>query len=278
MVVGCDGVDVATWEVGPPGDRPAVDVVLCHGTPWSAATWSPVARRLAVRHRVRLWDMPGYGASPSHPDLDLASQAARFARLLEQWDGPPPHVVAHDVGAAVALGAHLLHGRDLASLFLWDAVVLDPWGSPFFAHAAEHGDVLAALPAPLHRALVREYVSGAAVAPLPADRVDELVAPWLGHHGAQRFYRQVASLSPAHTRPLVPLLPDVRCPVRVGWGAQDPWLPVEQAARLREALPDGTEVEVVAAAGHLAMVERPDEVAAAVERWLTRTQDRASGG
>ena len=41
--VDLDGVRVATYLLGPSRAEPVGDVVLCHGTPWSAAVWAPVA-------------------------------------------------------------------------------------------------------------------------------------------------------------------------------------------------------------------------------------------
>lgn len=264
-----DGVPVATYVLAPEG-TPRGDVVLCHGTPWSAQVWAEAARSLSSGHRVFLWDMPGYGASPQDPDVpvDLATQMARFAQLLAHWGLDRPHVAAHDIGGAVALGAHLLHGREYAGLYLWDVVTLDPWGSPFFRLVAEHADVFARLPAALHAALVREYVAGAARHPLSPDWADRLVRPWRGETGQPAFYRQIAALRPEHTRPVAERLAQVRCPVRIGWGEQDPWIPVEQAPRLRDLLPGSPPVLLLDQVGHLAPVEGTSAVAGALADWL----------
>jgi len=262
---------VATYVLDPPPGSSRGDVVLCHGTPWSSQVWSRVAHELSRDHRVLLWDMPGYGRSRVDPDvaLDLRSQSRRLSVLVDHWGLEAPLLVAHDVGGAVALGAHLLDGTDLEALFLWDAVVLDPWGSAFFRLVAEHEQVFAALPARLHRALVREYVAGAALRPLPAEWLDALVEPWLGESGQTAFYRQVAQLRPDDTRPLVERAGGMRCPVAIGWGTEDPWLPAEQAHRLRALLPGGSPVVVVPDSGHLVQVERPGAVLEALRAWLT---------
>nr|BFF21399.1 alpha/beta hydrolase [Promicromonospora thailandica] len=255
------------------------DVVLCHGTPWSARVWAPVARALSRDHRVFLWDMPGYGASAkdaAHP-VDLVAQRRRLAALLRHWSLERPHLVAHDIGGAVALGAHLLEGVDLASLFLLDVVTLEPWGSPFFRLVARHEEVFAAVPRPLHGALVREYVAGAANHALAADVVERLAEPWLDETGQAAFYRQIAQLSPDHTRPLAERLGDVRCPVRVGWGTADPWIPFEQADRLRAQLPGDPEVVTFPDRGHLVPLEDADAVSAALRRWLGSPGFRGSG-
>ncbi|MFI9487836.1 alpha/beta fold hydrolase [Promicromonospora sp. NPDC052451] len=265
------GVRVATYVLEPEGRRPAGDVVLCHGTPWSARVWAPVARALGRDHRVFLWDMPGYGASPKGADVavDLVTQRRRLAALLGHWSLDRPHVVAHDIGGAVALGAHLLEGVEVASLFLLDIVTLDPWGSPFFRLVAEHEPVFAAVPGPLHAALVREYIAGAANHGLPDDVVATLAEPWLDAVGQAAFYRQIARLSPEHTAPIVRRLGAARSPVRIGWAAADPWIPVEQAARLRAALPGDPEVVTFPGRGHLVPLEDDAAVGRAVRTWLT---------
>lgn len=264
-----EGVTAMTYLLEPAGEQRG-DVVLCHGTPWSAVVWAEVARSLASDYRVHLWDLPGYGASQVGPavPLDLARQAARFARLLDLWSLDAPAVVAHDIGGAVALGAHLLHGSAFDRLFLWDVVTLEPWGSPFFRLVAEHRHVFAALPAALHRALVREYIGGAGR--LSSEWIELLSRPWLGPDGQDSFYRQIAALRTEHTRTIVERLSLVDCPVAIGWGRDDPWLDPQQATRLARALPRPTTPLLLDLVGHLPQVEEPAAVAAAIAAWLER--------
>ncbi|MFC7457588.1 alpha/beta fold hydrolase [Brachybacterium sp. GCM10030267] len=273
-----EGAEIATYEFGPAAGVSRGDLVFCHGTPWSAQVWAPVARALSATFRVHLWDMPGYGRSGKGVDvpLDLVTQGERFARLLEHWELANPHVIAHDIGGAVALGAHLRGGSQFASLALWDVVTLDPWGSPFFRLVAEHADVFSALPPPLHAALVREYISGAAHRTLTAEQSELLVSPWIEGEGQAGFYGQIAALSPEHTEPLVERLHQVRCPVTIGWGEQDPWIPVEQASRLQEALPGEPPLTVLPGVGHLAPIEATEPVATALAEWLAGAADQGA--
>ncbi|MDR7384797.1 alpha/beta fold hydrolase [Promicromonospora iranensis] len=270
VFVDVGGARVATYVLEPAGRPPVGDVVLCHGTPWSARVWEPVALALSEDHRVFLWDMPGYGASSKDAadPVDLVAQRRRFAALLRHWSLDRPQVVAHDIGGAVALGAHLLEDADVAGLFLLDIVALDPWGSPFFRLVAENESVFAAVPGPLHAALVKEYIAGAANNHLPTAAVETLAEPWLDEAGQAAFYRQIAQLSPADTAPIVAGLGQVRCPVRIGWAVDDPWIPFEQAARLRAALPGEPEVVEFAGRGHLVPLEDADAVGQAVREWL----------
>lgn len=263
---------MATYVLEPHDREPVGDLVLCHGTPWSAAVWAPVVERLASERRVFLWDMPGYGASISAqtPPLDLVAQRRRLASLLQHWELPAPDVVAHDIGGAVALGAHLLEAATMSSLYLLDVVTLDPWGSPFFRLVAEHQDTFAALPENLHAALVKEYIAGASHVDLDAGWIAELARPWTTPDGQREFYRQIAELSPGHTRPVAQSLGRAQCPVRIGWGERDPWIPVGQAAELADLLPGDVGVATFPGAGHLVPLEAPELLADEIEGWLNR--------
>ncbi|NLU82545.1 alpha/beta hydrolase [Rhodococcus sp. HNM0569] len=272
VFVDLDGASVATYVLEPESGRSRGDVVFCHGTPWSAAVWARIAHATARDHRVFLWDMPGYGASTMSASVpvDLVAQRRRFARLLEMWSLERPWVVAHDIGGAVALGTHLLESAEYAGLYLLDVVMLEPWGSPFFRLVAENEDVFVRIPVALHAALVREYIAGAECGELDPETLDALAAPWCGVDGRAAFYRQIARLTPRHTRPIAAVLGEVRCPTRIGWGADDPWIPVEQASRLRDLLPGAPEVAVFAGAGHLTPLAACGAVARELAQWLER--------
>lgn len=265
-----DGTVMATQVIEPTSDEDSLgDIVICHGTPWSSRMWLPLARELGRDHRVFLWDMPGYGDSIAEATpVDLITQRRRLAELLGIWDIRMPHVIAHDIGGAVALGAHLLENRDFASLYLLDSVTLSPWGSPFFRLVAENESVFAALPPQLHHALVTEYIGGAGGDGLSRSSVEELAAPWCTVAGQPAFYHQIASLRPEHTGPIVDHLGKVRCPARIGWGEDDPWIPVEQAERLARALPGNPEVTRFPGAGHLVSLEAPSSLATEVATWF----------
>ncbi|PFG29436.1 alpha/beta fold hydrolase [Paramicrobacterium agarici] len=269
-LVDMEGSRIATTVLQPTEREPRGDVVLCHGTPWSSTVWAPIAQALSADYRVFLWDMPGYGKSIAQdaPSADLVSQRKRFASLIDHWQLDRPHVIAHDIGGAVALGAHVLEGVDYASLYLMDTVTLDPWGSAFFRLVADNRNVFSALPPTLHAALVRAYIAGAGGPRLDPGWIDALSRPWKSAVGQTAFYQQIAQLSPDHTTPIVERLATVRCRTRIAWGASDPWIDVEQATRLASLLPGTPDVVVFPEVGHLLPLEAADDLAADVGDWL----------
>ncbi len=246
------------------------EVVFLHGTPWSSALWRPIADALATRYTVRLWDMPGYGQSSKLPEheVDLGTQGALFAALLQEWGLERPHVIAHDIGGAVGLRAQLLHGATYASLCLVDVVALRPWGSPFFRLVKEHADVFSQLPPAVHRGAVEAYVRGAAHHALSPEQLAVLVDPWTTTDGLPAFYRQIAQADERYTDEVEPRLGELSEPVHVVWGAEDVWIPVDRAHRLQAMIP-GSTLRVLPAAGHLVQLDAPEALTAELATWLS---------
>jgi pimeloyl-ACP methyl ester carboxylesterase len=236
-------------------------VVLVHGTPWSSWTWRRVARRLAERFTVFVFDLLGFGASDKQvgQDVSLAAHGERLAALLEFWSLESPAVVAHDIGGAATLRAHLLHRRPLTAMALIDVVALAPWGSPFFRLVREHDSVFEQLPQPIHEGVLRAYVRTAQPRPLDGDLETALVSPWLGAAGQSAFYRQIAQADQRDTDEIEPLLGRVTAPTLVVWGEDDPWIQLERGRALARRIP-AARMEVLPAAGHLVQEDQPDEL------------------
>ncbi|GGA62434.1 oxidoreductase [Pseudoclavibacter endophyticus] len=258
------------------GDGPPL--VLLHGTPWSQQLWAPVAAVLADRFTVYQWDMPGYGASSKAPDdaVDLGVQGELFAELLSAWGLARPHVIAHDYGGAVALRARLLHGARFASLALVDVVALAPWGSPFFQLVRENSAVFEQLPPAIHRATVEAYIRGASHRGLDDASLSMLVHPWIEPGGQAAFYRQIAAADERFTNEVESGYASIDEPVHLVWGAEDTWIPVDRAHRLRAMIP-GSTLAVIPEAGHLIHLDAPTGLAAELVRWTERHRDVPAG-
>lgn len=264
------GTGQIAWDrlgQGPP-------VVLVHGTPWSSWTWRSVARRLAGRFAVYVFDLLGFGASDRRPeqDVSLAGHGRRLADLLDFWDLERPAVVAHDIGGAATLRAHLLHGRPMAALALIDVVALRPWGSPFFRLVRDHNAVFEQLAAAIHEGVLRAYVGTAQVGALERDVEDGLVSPWLGRVGQSAFYRQIAQADERHTDEIEPLYGRVAAPTLVVWGEDDRWIPAQRGRELARRIP-GARLELLPAAGHLVQEDQPEELARLLGRHLSSISD-----
>ncbi len=244
---------------GRAGDGPPL--VLAHGWPWSSLSWHRVIPDLAERFTVHWYDMPGYGRSEMRADqrTSLDVQGEVFVEMMRHWGLERPRVVAHDFGGATTLRAHLLHGQEFERYVLMNVVAMRPWGSDFFDHVGRHVDAFTGLPPHIHAAVVRAYIEGAMAVPVPEEDVEPLVRPWLGEAGRGSFYRQFAQADERYTAEVEPKFGEVRCPVRILWGEEDPWIPVDRGEALHALMP-GAEFERMAELGHLPQLENSELV------------------
>lgn len=240
-------------------------LVAIHGTPFSSQVWRRIVPHLADYRTVYYFDLVGYGQSEMREgqDVSLAVQNKVLAALFEEWGLSRPDVLAHDFGGATALRAYYLNGLRYASLTLFDAVALAPWGSPFVQHVRQHEAAFAGMPDYMHRALLSAYLQTSAASPLSDEALRVYSSPWLGEVGKAAFYRQIAQMDQAFTDEIEGLYTRLDCPVTVLWGAEDAWIPYAQGERLAALIARQPCVRVENA-GHLIQEDRPEAIIAAV--------------
>jgi len=244
---------------GRAGEGP--DLILAHGWPWSSFSWHRIIPALAKRHRVFWYDMPGYGRSEKRAEqrtsLDVQGQV--FTEMLRYWGLKRPKMLAHDFGGATTLRAHLLHGAEFDRYVLMNVVAMRPWGSEFFDHVGKHVDAFLGLPPHIHRAVVEAYVRGAMVNEIATQDFAALVAPWLTEEGRISFYRQFAQADERYTAEVEPLFRKIRCPVKIIWGEDDPWIPLARGKALHALIPQAS-FTTLSGVGHLPQLEAPERV------------------
>ena len=244
-------------------------VVLIHGTQFSSYVWRRIVPCLATHRRVFYFDLLGYGQSDQCDvsDVSLGVQNQLLTELLDHWQLERPDVLAHDFGGATALRCHLLNGREFRSLTLVDPVATSPWGIGFDRQVRAHEGVFRALPASIHEAVVRAYISGAYNRVLPETDLIEYVRPWIGEVGQAAFYHQMSQFDLCYTEEVEPLYPSIRCPTLILWGEADQWLPIEGGYRLRDRI-SSAQFQAVAGSGHLMQEDAPEAIVGAVSRFL----------
>lgn len=269
-------------------------LIFVHGTPWSSHVWYSYAKSLAQYFRVYLFDNPGFGDSPlGNPidgetiskevalDADLAQQSEVFAALYKFWaqdwqESKGAHVVAHDHGGLMSLRANLLHGCDYRSLCLIDVVALGPFGQPLFKLVAENEGVFTALTGPVFEGVVESYIRDAAHKDLGKETMDALKNPWISsEEGRKGFVRQMVQANSRSAEEVEGRYHEVgeNMPVRIIWGKEDEWIPVETAQRLKEKL-NAEDVVVIEGAGHLVMYDQPGRLGIELGWWLSKNEYR----
>lgn len=244
-------------------------LVLVHGTPWSSFNWRHLLPALERSYTVYYYDLLGYGQSEKQDgqDVSLGVQNQILVELLDAWGLEAPIIIGHDFGGTTALRAHLLNGRAFQQMILIDPVAVAPWGSTFFTHVSNHMDAFQSIPDFIHEAMTEAYVQGAAYKPMIAETLAGIKAPWLGMEGQHAFYRQMAQADQKYTDEIEPRYGDVSAPALIVWGENDPWIPVDRAHTLHQAIP-GSRLELIPGAGHLVQEEAPTHLLACITDFL----------
>jgi pimeloyl-ACP methyl ester carboxylesterase len=220
-------------------------VVLIHGLAGSAVWWRRNVQALCDCYRVVIPDLIGFGKTRRAGRLpNLPGVARVVAEWMTALTLDHAHVVGHSMGGQIALHLAAGHPGCVHRLVLVDA---------------------AGIPRPL--------------TPVEVGRSALAMAPpstW----GDPRFLRTIVSDAlTAGPRTLAyalwhivgddvgPLLPRIRVPTLVVWGANDRLLPLHHAQEFRERIP-GARLVVIPGAAHNPMVDRPAEFNEVVLRFL----------
>lgn len=238
--------------------------LFIHGVPDSPAIWRPLLAALDLHDTpVFVPALPGFTAPlpPGFPATKdaYADWAVGQAEALFAAHGPID-IVGHDWGALIAQRVAMLRPELVRSWAISNAVI-DPdyrghrlariWNTPLL------GEIFMALSKP------GKLADGLAAQGLPRDIAEEEAAQWAGkdkRRAILKLYRSAKGLS--FERDWARDIDKLPANGVLIWGAGDPY--VELSVAQRFAANTGTPLTVIDGAGHWAIAERPDGVAAAL--------------
>jgi pimeloyl-ACP methyl ester carboxylesterase len=243
----------------------APDLVLLHGIGGAAAAFAPQLRHLAGSFRCTAWNMPGYADSPPLEPMTFPGLAAALLRLLDHRRIARAHLVGHSLGGMVAQELAASAPERVASLVLSAT-------SPAFGSA--DGDFQRAFLAPR----LGPLDAGRTMAELAPEIVASLVGEGADPAGVELAQRGMAAVPEtvyrAALRCLVSFdrrdaLPNYRMPVLLIAGERDASAPAAMMRRMAGRIP-GARFAVIAGAGHLANLERPESFNRLLDDFLSR--------
>lgn len=241
------------------GPRAAQAVVLIHGIPGAAASWTGVARRLAADCDVVVADLLGFGGSPRPQDLMAQAQASALLSALREAGIARAVIVGHDFGGPIALEILRRAPETVTGVALIAA------------------NLFPDTPVPFPLSTVRAPIIGGLMARAMFSRVAlrAMVRVYGGTQlGDSASVRTIFTRSLQHLAELYAEYPStlrsIAVPAAVLWGTRDPFFPVSQARRTA-ALIAGAELVLLEGAGHFLPEQRPDEVADAIRAVIQRS-------
>lgn len=246
-------------------------VVLVHGFGGDAENWLLLAPLLKKDFRVLVPDLPGFGGSeaPADDSYEVDRQADRLASLLRQLaPGEAVHVAGNSMGGQIAAVLAARHPEQVASLALLDPLGVENepgvYPSPVMRAFADGRNLL--LPEDRRGFEAFLEVLFYRQPPAPGYLNDYYARRWVEQR--PRLVSVFEDISERYV-PLTSLLGDIKVPTLILWGAEDQVLPAAGARVLAAGLRQ-SETVLLPACGHLPMVEKPRETAAAYRSFLQR--------
>ncbi len=243
----------------PSRDESAPALVLLHGFALDSRIWRRQVDALGDEYRLLTLDLPGFG--PQARELGEVHPADEVARAMDVTGLVRAHLVAHSYGAAVAIDFALAHPKRVQSLSLIAPMMLgrrsgiEAWQR--CVALANEGDRATAVEVWLDDPLFE----GIRPDEEAFEEVRQIVLDYLGHHWTGKVS------SKWHEPDPVSRLRTLDIPSLVVSGEADIPSFMLMAEAYAKALPK-VRREIIQGAGHVLMVERPDELNAILRDFL----------
>jgi len=260
-------------------------IVFVHGFGASSIHWRKNLSVLGKAFRCYALDLIGFGGSAkpqpgNEIDYTFETWGAQIADFCQEVVGIPVVLVANSIGCIAAMQAavtepqislgiinfnlslRLLHEKKRHTLPWYRR-----WGAPMAQKLLSYPPVgrcffrQIAKPNTVRKILQQAYNRHQAI-------TEELVASLLSpaqDDGAAEVFMAFTNYSQG---PLAEdLLPQLSCPVVIGWGTEDPWEPVKLAQQLAEF--DSVKAFIpLPGLGHCPQDEAPEQVNPIIEKWV----------
>jgi pimeloyl-ACP methyl ester carboxylesterase len=263
------------------GQGPAL--VFLHGLGASWQSWLENIPEFARDHRVVAMDLPGFGYSEL-PDQDISIEyyANWTFRLLDVLGIDEGAVVGNSMGGFIAAEMAIRRPERVQRLAVVSAAVF--WQT--YRRAQPLVQLARLSDAIVARALMRVSDDVATRPRLRSwalatagFRYPHLIDKELAHEmvrSARRTDGFLPALEALADFPLEEELPKISCPALIVWGAHDTLVPVKDAKRMEELIPDSRRV-VFERTGHVAMLERPERFNRLLREFLDEEPEQREG-
>jgi len=247
-------------------------IVFLHAFPCTGEMWAPqVAAVQEAGWQALAPDLPGFGAEPlpnAAPDLDVV--ADHVIADLDVVNTGPWVIAGVSLGGYVAMNLMRRFPKRVSAVLLCDTKATAD-GDQARANRERLASICEAPGADVLRVLEQAVLPGLVGTTTHEERseVAERVRGWLASADGRSvaWYQRAMAARPDSTG----ILTGFTAPSLVLWGAEDALSPAEEQSLMTRALPDVREV-VVPRVGHLANVEAPEIVSAAIVDFLDEVE------
>ena len=253
LTIDVNGFTTRVWRAG---SGPKLGFLAGYG---GLPRWVPFLDELAKSRTVIVPSLPGFpGGDRGHSVLDTHLDWLLAVReILEKSDLAGADIAGSSVGASLAAEMAALWPvsvRRLAliapfGLFMDDDPPTDPW--------AQRADAVPGL-----MCADPEIWKALKAVPEGANSIEWPIEQTRANEAAARIFWPLGNTK------IEKRLHLIKAPTLLLWGEQDAIMPKSYAAHFAKRLAGPNETKLIAGAGHLAELDKPAEVAAAILAWV----------
>jgi len=237
-------------------------LLLVHGFPLSSAMWEPMMQSLRNDFRIFAPDLRGLGRSEASDEMSMASYVDDCVRVLDAAGEKRSVVVAGmSMGGYIAFEFFRRARSRMAALIL-----IDTRGNADTDDAARGRLATAQKVLVEGSAVVADAMVGNLFAP---SSPPDLAEHWRGMMGRSNPRGVAAALKALARRPdSTATYSKIDVPTLIIVGENDTITPPADSRNMNSAIP-GSRLVIIPEAGHMAAVERPQQVGGAVAAFMS---------
>jgi 3-oxoadipate enol-lactonase len=248
-----NGYDIGYVEAGGGNATP---IVFLHGVGSDKSVWHPQLEHFGRTRRAIAFDYPGYGDSDPAPEGTTRDDyASAVISAMHELGVDRAHICGLSLGGVVAVAMSHHAAERCASLILADTFAAHPNGLAIYERSLEGSRDLPAM---------------------AEARVDVLLAQPIDPQIRREVAETMSRIDPAAYRIGAKAVwladerdhaQEIKVPTLVLVGDHDLITPVDLSSELVDLIPDAR-MQVIAGAGHLSNLEKPDAFNAIVDQFI----------
>ena len=246
-------------------------VLLLHGLPTSKELFLPTLSHLPSNNRYIIPDLLQYGQSdqPSR-HFTHKERAVHLKQLVDELKIDKFVLVAHDLGASIAIDFMNLFGESVSKLVLMSPPVYPDFKIPFLVKISR-APIIGVLSIFFMRGLL--FKIGLRKGMVNKKNYDDklhnsISGPFRDRHGRTTLYRILNWGSPSIDFADYPkIIKNIKVPTLIIHGREDPYIPLEHSKRL-EADIENARLSIIEEGSHFLPADTPEELANHLKSFL----------
>ena len=241
------------------GSGDATPIIFLHGVGSDKSVWRPQLFHFGKSRRAVAFDYPGYGESDFVDGATRSDFAAAILAAMDALGIEQAHVCGLSLGGVIAIAMHAAAPGRCASLIIADSFAVHPEGQGIYDRSVAASQAMTMRE--LAEARTGVLLGSAATSGLRTEVIDTMAAI-----DSAAYRLGAAAVWLADQREIAA---SIDVPTLILVGDEDAITPPSLSEELKQLIA-GSQLQIIAAAGHLANAEQPNLFNAAIESFFSQ--------